>query len=79
MVHQYAEEYGNVRETTIKSFDKVNVKALVDNSIIEIFINNGEKTFTSRVFPLENSKGVEIFTDSEINYSYSKYSLKKGI
>lgn len=79
MVHQYAEEYGNVRETTIKSFDKVNVKALVDNSIIEIFINNGEKAFTSRVFPLENSKGVEIFTDSEIKYSYSKYSLKKGI
>ena len=79
MVHQYAEEYGNVRETIIKSFDKINVKALVDNSIIEIFINNGEKAFTSRIFPLENSKGVEIFTDSEIKYSYSKYSLKKGI
>lgn len=79
MVHQYAEEYGNVRETKIKSFDKINVKALVDNSIIEIFINNGEKAFTSRIFPLEDSKGVEIFTDSEIKYSYSKYSLKKGI
>ncbi|MGC2951994.1 GH32 C-terminal domain-containing protein, partial [Enterococcus faecium] len=31
----------------------------VDNSIIEIYINKGEKVFTSRVFPENHQNGIQ--------------------
>ena len=51
----------------------------MDNSIVEIFINNGELAFTSRLFPLENSTNIEIFSDGLMSYKYEKYLLKHGI
>lgn len=79
LVHKFATEYGNKREVTVSSLDKVNVKILVDNSIVEIFINDGEKALTTRAFPLEASKNIEVIADSNVKYSYRKYSLKKSI
>ena len=56
---QYATEFGTSRSCTI---DKAETTAniFVDNSIVEIFINKGEKVFTSRVFPDHHESGIQI-------------------
>lgn len=79
LIHKIAEEFGQQRKVKLDISDAINIKILVDNSIVEIFINNGEKVFTSRVFPLNNSKNIEIFSEDDIEYSYRKYNLKKSI
>ena len=55
------------------------IKVLMDNSIAEIFINNGEVAFTTRLFPLKTSTNIEIFSDGSMMYNYEKYLLKRGI
>ncbi|MDQ8216173.1 sucrose-6-phosphate hydrolase, partial [Enterococcus faecium] len=47
---QYATDFGTIRECSIDT-KETTANIFVDNSIIEIFINKGEKVFTSRVFP----------------------------
>lgn len=37
----------------------------VDKSVVEVFANHGEVTFTNRIFPSEKSKGVEFSSDNE--------------
>ncbi|KJD46015.1 glycoside hydrolase family 32 protein [Paenibacillus terrae] len=52
--------YGTIREC---SFNNKNVKfqMFVDVSSVEIFINDGEEIFTSRIFPGEDSIGIRFF------------------
>ncbi|CUM99815.1 MULTISPECIES: glycoside hydrolase family 32 protein [Turicibacter] len=77
--HQFVEEFGTYRQAELKIGEKIEIKVLMDNSIVEIFINNGELAFTSRLFPLENSTNIEIFSDGLMSYKYEKYLLKHGI
>lgn len=56
---QYATEFGTTRECSIDP-KETSANIFVDNSIIEIFINKGEKVFTSRVFPEEGQNGIQI-------------------
>ncbi len=51
----------------------------MDKSIAEIFINQGEIAFTTRLFPLKTSTNIEIFSDQLIAYHFEKYLLKRGI
>lgn len=79
LINNFAEEYGFSRKCKLESFEDINIRILVDNSIVEIFINKGEKAFTTRAFPLENSTGIELFADNNIDYSFNKYNLRKSI
>lgn len=56
---QYATDFGTTRQCEITT-DETQVRIFVDKSIIEIFINKGEKVFTSRVFPEEGQTGIKI-------------------
>lgn len=56
---QYATSFGTIRECVIDS-KETTANIFVDNSIIEIFINKGEKVFTSRVFPEKRQNGIQI-------------------
>lgn len=44
------EEYGMKRQCSLMMQDVVKVDVFVDNSFVEVFINEGEKTFCLRVF-----------------------------
>ena len=77
--HQFVEEFGVYRQSQLTIGDKVEVKILMDNSIAEIFINQGEVVFTTRLFPLKTSTNIEIFSDQFMTYQYEKYDLKQGI
>ena len=45
----------------------------VDNSIVEIFFNKGEKVFTSRVFPSTEQTGIKV-TSGNVSGHY--FNLK---
>ncbi len=47
MSQLYAEEFGSVESTEV---ERVNHPVYVDKSVIEIFINGGKHTMTSRFF-----------------------------
>lgn len=57
-----------VRGATINRVRKGTLNIFVDNSVVEIYINKGEKVLTSRVFPSVKQK-----------YIYSKKSLRATI
>lgn len=75
----FGREYGYVRSAEYRMEDNVKVQVFVDHSIAEIFINDGEVVFTSRVFPRAESKGIRIFSDGNLSCSYSLYELAQGI
>lgn len=57
------------QKTKYRSFplikaEELKLQVFFDHSIIEVFINNGEEVFTSRVFPKENKSKVAIKTDN---------------
>ena len=54
------EDYGTVRKCFIDS-TKIKFHLFVDTSSVEIFINNGEEVFTSRIFPDPESKEIRFF------------------
>lgn len=77
--HQFVEEFGTYRQADLNIGEVLEIKVLMDNSIAEIFINNGEVAFTTRLFPLKTSTNIEIFSDGSMMYNYEKYLLKRGI
>ena len=77
--HQFVEEFGTYRQADLNIGEVLEIKVLMDNSIAEIFINNGEVAITTRLFPLKTSTNIEIFSDGSMMYNYEKYLLKRGI
>ncbi len=42
---------------------KISLRVFFDNSIIEVYINDGERVFTAQVFPEEKNPAVDIFSE----------------
>jgi sucrose-6-phosphate hydrolase SacC (GH32 family) len=40
--------------------DKIKFKVFVDNSIVEVFVNDGESVFTVQAFPVHSDKNIKI-------------------
>ncbi|MBY1444641.1 GH32 C-terminal domain-containing protein, partial [Clostridioides difficile] len=72
-------EYGTNRKEYINIDENTNIKVLADRSILEIFINDGEVVFTSRIFAKENSNQIRVYSDKIVEYEYTKFKLKQGI
>ncbi|MBN3554132.1 sucrose-6-phosphate hydrolase [Fictibacillus nanhaiensis] len=72
-------DFGYVRSSELANGDSVKIRVFVDHSIAEIFINDGEVVFTTRVFPKKESKGIKVFSDDSLSGSYTKHELSQGI
>lgn len=70
---QYALEFGTDRTCQIPRED-VTLNIYLDQSIIEIFINNGQSVLTSRVFPLEGQTGISVIK-GQVSGNY--YEMRK--
>lgn len=57
----FATEWGTTRSTSLDC-SELSLQVFVDNSSVEIFVNNGEKVFTSRVFPSSDSTGIRFLS-----------------
>ncbi|MGT2829304.1 sucrose-6-phosphate hydrolase [Streptococcus hillyeri] len=56
---QYATDFGTSRDCDIETAE-TSIRLFADKSVVEIFVNGGEKVFTSRVFPTENQTGLVV-------------------
>ncbi|WIV17184.1 sucrose-6-phosphate hydrolase [Paenibacillus polygoni] len=57
--------YGNVRRCRLEA-DKVKFQLFVDTSSVEVFVNDGEEVFTSRIFPSEDSTEIRFFSSGGV-------------
>ncbi|WP_339277883.1 sucrose-6-phosphate hydrolase [Paenibacillus sp. FSL W8-0426] len=55
-----AEANGSVRRCSL-SGETIRLRMFVDTSSVEIFVNEGEEVFTSRIFPSQTSDGIRFF------------------
>ncbi|GIP46253.1 invertase [Paenibacillus sp. J45TS6] len=53
--------YGNVRRCPLDA-DKVKFQLFVDTSSVEVFVNDGEEVFASRIFPSKDSTEIRFFS-----------------
>lgn len=67
--HVINENDTNIRE--IRTFLS-KLQIFIDKSTVEIFVNDGEYALTTRIFPSENEKNLEINSKSKIDIKYSK-------
>ncbi|MFC0558850.1 glycoside hydrolase family 32 protein [Halalkalibacter alkalisediminis] len=59
---------------------KVHLHVFIDKSSVEVFINEGEKVMTARIYPSEQAKEILFFTDISMKIeSLSKWDLKRAI
>lgn len=68
------EEYGVVRRCTMDC-KKLKLQIFVDISSIEIFVNDGEEVFTSRIFTKEDSNGISFFADGITNVKVNIWNI----
>lgn len=74
---EVSSEYGVTRKIDYELPEKLNLRIYTDSSSIEVFINNGEKVFTSRIFPNEDQ--IHMFLHSicgTTNINGSIYEMK---
>ncbi|WP_086348805.1 sucrose-6-phosphate hydrolase [Candidatus Enterococcus clewellii] len=70
----FAEEYGFVRSFTVEQ-KPLDLQIFVDSSIVEIFINEGEKVVTMRIFPEADQTGIHLACDG--GYQGKLWQLRK--
>ena len=70
----YDLEHGTVRKCSLDS-QEVKFHIFMDRSVVEIFVNDGKEVFTARIFPDENSKGIEFFSDGDVEMSVEKWNI----
>lgn len=56
----FAQEYGTTRSVSIEKNQPLTLQLFVDQSVCEIFINEGQQVVTARVFPGEGEDGLLI-------------------
>lgn len=55
--------FGNVHTTTYPSDEKrIKIRGFVDESSVEVFINDGEYVFTNLIYSQPTSNGIELYT-----------------
>lgn len=73
---KFAEKYGTKRKCYIDS-KNIKLQIFVDVSSIEIFINDGEEVFTSRIFTKENSNNILFFSEGYTRVEASAFKILK--
>src|SRR5690625_1154287 len=72
----FGESYGYIRTATLKKQDKLTLQIFVDQSVCEVFVNDGYRVMTSRVF-VENPEQTNIFLEGfEGKYTGDLWTLR---
>lgn len=70
----FATEYGTERKCRYDG-NNLKLQIFVDTSSIEIFVNDGEEVFTSRIFTKDESNGVSIFADDYVEIDINIWAI----
>lgn len=72
----FGESYGDTRTATLKKQDKLTLQIFVDQSVCEVFVNDGYRVMTSRIF-VENPAQTHIFLEGfEGKYTGDLWTLR---
>lgn len=67
---------GGARTTTITTkLDRLNLHIFLDQSSIEVFVNDGECVMTARIYPKEESDGIEFESQGVVVLGIEKWDL----
>jgi fructan beta-fructosidase len=58
----YSKEAAGRHSAQIEQAARVKLEIFVDRSSVETFVNDGEVTLTDRIYPLEHSVGIEVYS-----------------
>ncbi|MED4474450.1 MULTISPECIES: glycoside hydrolase family 32 protein [Bacillaceae] len=73
-----AGQISGIASAKIKECDELSLHIYVDRCSVEVFINDGEKVITNRVYPDNRSNRIELFADNTVNVSDLQiWSLEK--
>ncbi len=64
------------RKVFLGNIDRLKLQIFVDSSSIEVFVNDGEEVFSSRIFPEEGAEKIEVFSDNDLNVKFEKWEWK---
>ena len=72
---------GGIRQVPVELQDgELNLRLFIDRSSVEIFIQNGEKAMTARIYPQETSTGIIFFADKSALLKKMKcWKLNSGV
>lgn len=71
----FGEKYGTIRRCNLEA-GKIKFHIFVDISSVEIFVNDGEEVFTTRIFPKKESTGICFFAiDGQVKLHAVKWDL----
>ena len=73
----FATEYGTERKCEYAG-KELKLQVFVDTSSVEIFVNDGEEVFTSRIFTKDTSTGVSVFTDKQTDVEIDLWKIDKN-
>lgn len=68
-------KYNPITRVSIPKTDQINIRIIIDRSIIEVFINEGEYVFTSQIFPSSLLNSLEYSTKGEISTISMIYNI----
>ncbi|WP_318036229.1 GH32 C-terminal domain-containing protein [Halobacillus amylolyticus] len=72
---------GGIRRAPLSLKDgRLHLRVFIDQSSLEVFLQNGEKVMTARIYPGKNSEGIQFFSDDKIEMvQLDKWSLNQSI
>lgn len=70
----FAINYGTVRQCHLDT-KEIKLHIFVDTSSVEIFVNEGEEVFTSRIFPAKESTGITFFAEGEAKITAEMWDI----
>lgn len=74
----FGEAYGTIRRVDYNR-DQIQFQIFVDQSSIEIFVNEGETTFTTRIFTAENQQELYLISEEGLTHlEGTKWTLGKS-
>ncbi|RBW70936.1 glycoside hydrolase family 32 protein [Bacillus taeanensis] len=78
---QSGEGPGGERKADVKLNDnELTLHIFIDKSSLEVFINEGEKVMTGRIYPSQKAVGITFFSDESIDIiNFKKWHLEKSI
>ncbi|MCP9328594.1 sucrose-6-phosphate hydrolase [Liquorilactobacillus satsumensis] len=73
----FAQKYGTTRRVPLEAHQKLVLDVFVDYSVCEIFINNGQRVLSMRVFPTKDETAITLAGQAQITYNGSWWNLTK--
>lgn len=79
-MHRFGGEYSYERCKQIQIQSTMKVRFFVDQSIVGIFLCDGETVFTSRVFPRKDIEhNISLFLDEKMEFHIIQYKFGRGL